>query len=105
MDNKKMEEVQEGEEPEYNHWIAYPLAIISAILFGVGNFILILIGYEEGMKTFYPQCIGAIFLFLLYHSIAWLVHFCKEGSFASYFSASNSAYRDEAGDFSFGAFI
>ena len=105
MDNKMMDPKEGEEEEEFNHWIAYPLAILSAVFFGVGNFILILIGYEEGMKTFYPQCIAAIALFLLYHSIAWLVSFCKEGSFAAYFSASNSGYRDEAGDFSFGAFL
>ena len=80
-DKKMMEEEQkkEEEEDEYNHSIAYPCAIASAVFFGVGNFILILIGYEEGIKTFFPQCIGAIALFFLYHIFAWSVHLCKEG--------------------------
>ena len=87
-----MEEAKEDAEPEYNHSIAYPCAIASAVFFGVGNFILILIGYEEGIKTFFPQCISAFALFLLYHMFAWLVHLCREGGCMSYFSNANSAY-------------
>ena len=51
---KKGEEEPKEEEDQYNHSIAYPCAITSAVFFGVGNFILILIGYEEGIKTFFP---------------------------------------------------
>jgi len=87
-----MEEAKENDEPEYNHSIAYPCAILSAVFFGIGNFILILIGYEEGIKTFFPQCIAAGALFLLYHTIAWLVHLCTEGGCMSYFSREHSAY-------------
>ena len=56
----------------YNHSIAYPLALTGAIFFGVGNFILALVGYEEGIKTFYPQSIGAAILFLGYHGTMWI---------------------------------
>ena len=47
-------DLEEAGGRQFNHFIAYPLAFFGAIFFGVGNFILALIGYEEGIKTFYP---------------------------------------------------
>merc|ERR1719329_1703399 len=106
MEADKMmeEEKKSGEEPEneYNYWIAYPLSLLSAILFGVGNFILADVGYEEGIKTFYPQCIAAAILFVGYHGIRMIGTFLSGGS---YFDPAESAYYDEAGAFDFGAFL
>ena len=48
------EEVKDKAEREFNHFLAYPLAFIGAIFFGVGNFILAIVGYEEGIDTFFP---------------------------------------------------
>jgi hypothetical protein len=106
-DKKKMEdEKKEDEEPEYNHSIAYPCAILSALFFGVGNFILIMVGYEEGIKTFFPQCIAAAALFLLYHICAWLWHLCSEGGCMSHFTKERSAYwLDETNELSFWALM
>ena len=82
--------------------LAYPLALAGAIFFGVGNFILALVGYEEGIKTFYPQCIGATILFLGYHGGAWIVNIFQGNSPMAYFSAENSAYYNEEALFTFG---
>lgn len=91
---------EEAAEKEYNHWLAIPVALLAAIVAGVGNFVLADIGYEEGIKTFYPQCISAAAIFLLYHLGGFLGSLFQGNN---YFDPANSAYYDEENAFDFGA--
>jgi len=102
MDDEKKSEEDKEEVNKYNYWIAYPLALTSAIFFGIGNFILADIGYEEGIKTFYPQCIAATIIYLGYHGSRFITTII---SGESYFDPANSAYYDLEGAFDFGALI
>lgn len=102
MDDEKKSGEDKEEENEYNHWIAYPLALTSAIFFGISNFILADIGYEEGIKTFYPQCIAATIIYIGYHGSRFVTAII---SGQSYFDPADSAYFDLEGAFDFGAFI
>lgn len=93
---------EDAPEREYNHWIALPIALLAALIAGVGNFVLADIGYEEGIKTFYPQCISAAAIFFLYHFGAFLGSLFQGNN---YFDPSNSAYYDEENAFDFVALL
>ena len=73
-----------------DHKKSIMFASITAVWVGLGNYLLADSSALLGTKSLYPQCIGNIVLWLMYHLL--LVAQFKYKSNASYFTKTNSSY-------------
>ena len=65
-------------------------ASLTAVWYGVGNYLLADLSKDLGLKALYPQCISCILLWLCYH-LFLIAHF-KFTSNGPYFTKANSNY-------------
>ena len=76
VEKQDLSNMENQPEIKQNFCISISLAIAAALCFGTANFILATIGFDLGIKTFYPFCISSLILFLGYHLFIWIKFCC-----------------------------
>ena len=67
-------------------------ALITALSFGIGNWLLADVSAELGIKAIYPQCISCIGLWVIFHTYKCIVYNCSEKLKTGFFTKANSEY-------------
>ena len=98
--HKHVEQMEDDNEapPErqFKYGRSYAFASLTALTFGYCNFLLALQSAKHSMKAMYPQSIGYISLWLLFHFYSIIAYKCKKPAKGEkkgpYFSKKNSSY-------------